>query len=300
MFRVNMPDKIFQSRALKEVKRRVIEAVAEPGGILAVIGEIGIGKTIAVIDSLGSFEEFGHRVIYCRQPDKENLKISVIMNAIIRYYGEVPRKDIDARTEQLRRLLGRTYTEEKKTILVIDEAHALHHNTLRALKRLLELNYGRQIGLLTIVLVAQPQVYEKLNRVEEVQLRTDVLEMRALTNEEAKNFLQFVAAWSRTKLSADVLEYLASRGEVPLRLVIAVDRVNEFSKRIGSAVTMKQLKEHMLLPLRRRIESSGLSQRQVARKANVSPSALSQVMSGSYRGDVQKVIEQVDKVLQEA
>ncbi|MCX8015329.1 MAG: AAA family ATPase [candidate division WOR-3 bacterium] len=137
MFRVNMPNKIFQSKALKEVKRKILDAISEPGGILAIIGEIGIGKTIATIDALAQFEELGHNIIWCRQLDKENLKIGIIVSAMIRHFSELPRKDIDARTEQLRRLLGNAYANDQKTILVIDESHALHHSTLRSLKRLL-------------------------------------------------------------------------------------------------------------------------------------------------------------------
>jgi len=299
MFRVNMPQKIYQSKAVREVKRRIIDAIAEPGGILAVIGEIGIGKTIATIDALGAFEEFGHRIIYCRQPDKERLRISVIINGMIRYFGETPRKDIDARTEQLRRLLGQAQQDSKKVILVIDEAHALHYQTLRALKRLLELNFGRRIGLLTVVLVAQPEIYEKLNQIEEVALRTDILEMRPLTREESKEFLKFVADWNRVDLDAGVCDFLAARAEVPLRLVVAVDRVNELGRRIGAKVTVNRLKQYVILPLRRKMEDSGLSLRKVAQKTGFSPSTISQVLGGKYEGDTKKVIEEVEKVLSE-
>lgn len=299
MFRVNLPQKIFQSKALKEVKRRIIDAIADPGGTLAVIGEIGIGKTIAVLDGLGSFEDFGHHIIWCRQPDKENLKISVIMNAVIRHFGEKPRKDIDARTEQIRRLLGQALQENKKVILVIDEAHALHYHTLRALKRLLELNFGRQFGLLSIILVAQPEIYEKLNQIEEVNLRTDILEMRTLTREESKEFLKFVCSWNRIRITDEVGEYLAARAEVPLRVVVAVDRINEISKRLGAPITVKKLKEQLIYPLRRRIEDAGLSIRQIAKKADLSPATVSQVLQGKYRGNVRKVIDEVDKALQE-
>jgi len=299
MFRVNLPQKIYQSRALREVKRKIIDAIAEPGGILAVIGEIGIGKTIAVLDGVGSFEEFGNHIIWCRQPDKEHLKISVIMNAMIRFFGETPRKDIDARTEQLRRLLGQAIQENKKVILIIDEAHALHHQTMRALKRLLELNFGRQFGLLSIVLIAQPEIYEKLNRIAEVALRTDILEMRTLTQNESKEFLKFVANWSRVNIKEEIYDYLSARAEVPLRLVVTIDRINEIQKRLGTTLTVKQFKEQLITPLRQRLETSGLSQRQVAEKAGVSPTTINQVIKGTYKGNVKKVVADVEKVLAE-
>lgn len=299
MFRVNLPQKIFQSRAVREVRKHIIEALAEPGGILAIVGEVGIGKSIAALDALGAFEELGHHIIWCRQPDKERLKISIIMNAMVRHWNEIPRRDIDARTEQLRRLLGQAITDEKKVILVIDEAHALHYQTMRALKRLLELNFARQIGLLTIVLVAQPEIHEKLNQVEEVALRTDILEMRPLTREESKDFMKFVAEWNCIKIEDEVFDYLAARGENPLRLVVALDRISELSRRLGVPVTVKRLKEQFILPLRRKIEKAGISQHQLAEKTGFSQAAISQALQGKYDGNTKKIIEEVEKVLTE-
>jgi len=296
MFRVNLPQKIFQSRAIKEVKHRINEAIAEPGGILAIIGEIGIGKTIAAIEALGTLEEFGHHIIWCRQLDKENLKIGIICNAMVRYFGESPRKDIDARTEQLRRLLGQAIQNDKKVILVIDEAHALHTQTLRALKRLLELNFARQIGLLSIILIAQPSIYEKFNILDEVTLRTDILEMRGLTKEESREFLKFICDWNHIKITDEVAEYLSTRSDIPLRLVVTLDRIAEIQHRLGATLTVKQLKEQFLHPLREKISSTGMTIRQVAQKTGYSPAAVSQVLAGKYQGDAKQVIQEIEKV----
>jgi len=298
MFRVNMPEKIFPSRAVKEIKKKI--AQLEPGSILLILGEVGIGKTIATIDALGEYETEGHNIIYCRQPDKENLKIGVILNALIRHFGESPRKDIDARTEQLRRLLGRSWETGKKTYLVIDEAHALHHSTLRALKRLLELPFARQIGLLSIILISQPEIYEKINNLEEIQLRTEILPMKPLTVEESKEFIQFVASWSKFKITPDVVDYLSARMDNPLRIVVALDRIYDFARRIGEPITISKLKQYIILPIRKKLQDEGISIREVAERTGYSPTTISQVLQGKYQGDVKKVIESVEKVLQEA
>ncbi len=297
MFRVNHPARIFESKAVKEVRRRVLNAVTEPGGILAIIGEIGIGKTIAAINILGKLEEYGEHVIWCRQPDKERLKINVIMNAIIRYFGESPRRDIDARTEQLRRLMGKAVSDGKKVILVIDEAHALYAQTLRALKRILELNFSRRMGLLSIILVAQPEIYEKLNRFQEVALRTDVLEMKPLTRPEAIEFLGFVADWNRIKVKHDVFEYLATRCDVPLRLVVTLDRLNEIGRALGKPITKTIVNEYFVYPVKKKLEESGMSLRQAAAKAGISPAAASLALRGKYEGDVMGIVDDLKTAL---
>ena len=297
MFRVNLPSKIFESKAVKEVRSRVLNAVTEPGGILAVIGEIGIGKTIAAINVLDKLEEYGDHVIWCRQPDKERLKISVIMNSMIRYFGESPRRDIDARTEQLRRLMGQAVSKGKKIILVIDEAHALYAHTLRALKRILELNFSRRMGLLSIILVAQPEIYEKLNRFQEVALRTDVLEMKPLTRPEAIEFLKFVAEWNRIKVKNEVFDYLATRCDVPLRLVVTLDHLNEIGRALGKPITREIVNEYFVYPVKKRLEESGLSLRQLAAKAGVSPATASLALQGKYKGNIMGVVEELKTAL---
>lgn len=300
MFRVNLPSKIFESKAVKEVRRRVHEAISEPGGILAIIGEVGIGKTIAVLGVVGALEEYGEHIIWCCQPDKERLRIGTIMNTIIRYLGENPRRDMDARTEQLRRLLGQAASAGKKVVLVIDEAHALHRKTMRALKRILELNFGRRMGLLSIILIAQPEIYEKLNRIEEVALRTDIIEMKPLTHGESKEFLKFVAEWNRLKIKNEVFNYLATRCDIPLRLVVTLDRLNEIGRTLGKPITKEIVNKFFIYPTKRKLEESGFSLRQIAKAAGVSPATASQTLQGKYKGDVRGVISDLEQALNNA
>ncbi len=297
MFRVNLPEKIFQSKAVKEVRRRLHESITQPGGILAIIGEVGIGKTIAALSVLGSLEEYGEQVIWCQQPDKERLKIGTIMNTLIRHLGENPRRDMEARTEQLRRLLGQAASAGKKVVLIIDEAHALHRQTMRALKRILELNFGRRMGLLSIVLIAQPEIYEKLNRIEEVALRTDILEMRPLTRPEAIEFLRFVAQWNKIKIKDEVYEYLATRCDIPLRLVVTLDHLNEIGRTLGKPITKEIVNQYFVYPVKKRLQESGMSLRQVAAKAGISPATASLTLQGKYKGDVRGVIEDLKGAL---
>jgi len=297
MFRVNLPAKIFESKAVKEVRRRVHDAIAEPGGILAVIGEVGIGKTIAVLSVLGALEEYGEHIIWCQQPEKERLRIGGIMNTLVRHFGENPRRDMDARTEQLRRLLGQAVSSGKKVVLVIDEAHALHRQTMRALKRILELNFARRMGLLSIILIAQPEIYEKLNRIEEVSLRTDILQMKPLTRNEAIEFMQFIAQWSKLKVKDDVFGYLATRCDIPLRLVVTLDRLNEISRTIDKPITRDIVNQYFVYPTKKRLEESGLSLRQAAEKAGISPAAASLALQGKYKGDVQGVISDLENAI---
>ncbi|MCX8015328.1 MAG: helix-turn-helix transcriptional regulator [candidate division WOR-3 bacterium] len=124
--------------------------------------------------------------------------------------------------------------------------------------------------------------------------------MRGLTTEEAKEYIKFILDWLRVKLEADVIDYLAQHYHNPLKIVVTIDKINELQKRLGSNLSLARLKTQLLCPLYQKIEESGKSQRQIALAAGISPTALNQVLKGTYQGDTQKIIQAVEKALLEA
>lgn len=297
MFRVNVPKKIYRSRAYMEVSKTVMKAATQPGSIVAVIGPIGIGKTVATLDTVGRLEEDNNCVIWAQHPEKERLRIGSIMTAMVRVLGETPRRDMDARTEQLRRLLGVT-VKEKRIILVIEEAHALHRSTLRALKRILELNFGRRMGLFSIVLIAQPDLYGKLSRLPEISLRTKAISMRALSEREALEFSDWVRQWEGVKVEKEALHIIARRVRNPLRISAVMDRLAEISERTGT-ITKAMVQEFFSQGIKERMEAYGITQTELAAKAGRSRSAVSQFLSGQYRGDTTGLERELKTAIEE-
>ena len=90
------------------------------------------------------------------------------------------------RSHQVLRLLGEESTR-RPVVLVIDDAHVLHRQTVRALKRLRELEWLRRSPLLGVVLIAQQ---DPTHSVDEVRLRSDRLWLEGLTRAEAKRALE--------------------------------------------------------------------------------------------------------------
>ena len=111
--------------------------------------------------------------------------------------------------------------------------------------------------------------------------------------------MKFICEWNRIKITDDVAEYLSTRSDIPLRLVVTLDRIAEIQQRLGTTLTVKQLREQFLHPLKEKIVSAGLTMRQVARRTGYSPAAISQALGGKYQGDAKQVIQEVEKVLQE-
>ena len=153
------------------------------GSMAAIVGERGAGKTHAVWRVLAAIGDC--TVIEPLRLDRENLHIGDIQRAIVTALsGESPRHSGEARAGQVRRLLQAA----GRPLLVIDEAHCLHHQTLRALKRLRELGArGRRGKALPVILIGQS---DPVARVAEVSLRTDVVPLAGLSQDEAMQALQ--------------------------------------------------------------------------------------------------------------
>ncbi|MCX7731602.1 MAG: AAA family ATPase [candidate division WOR-3 bacterium] len=282
MFRVDYPTKVYESQGVRRLTREIRNLLANPGATLVVLGDIGAGKTTAAFHALGPAEQDGSEIIWVQHPDREHLGISTIMSAIIRSLGEAPRRDIDVRTEQLRRLLG-TKSQDHSICLVVDDAHALPRATLRAFKRLLELNFGLRKGLFSLCLIGTYELEAKLTTIPEKFWRCRFFELKPLTQEEAKNYIQWVAQWGSIPLEESSIIYLARQTQNPLALASFVSSLQDHAERLGEKkISIEMTKTYTSNILRRHIEFSNFSQREIATHLGWSVTKTNRVLKGDY------------------
>lgn len=174
-----------------------MEDAAQSGGLLAVVGESGTGKSTlrrAMIDRLRR-EEAPVRVIEPLTVDRKRLTASAICAAIIDDLAptETPRSDLEFRTRQVKRVLTESSRSGCAHVVLIEEAHDLHYSTLRHLKRLWEMEDGFK-RLLAVLLLAQPEIMSVLDSrswaTREVVRRIEIVELGALDEPgELESFL---------------------------------------------------------------------------------------------------------------
>ena len=163
---------VFQHKGLETVAQAIRDAIHERG-FLAVVGESGAGKT-TIWDGIES--EFLHdeSLIICRPKlkDKEQLSPEHLCRALI--YGLLGedckiKGNAEDRGRQLSAALRdlRMGVEDRKAVLVVDDAHFASTTVLRQLKTFYEEKIGRY-RLLTIVLVGLPELKQKLARFPEI------------------------------------------------------------------------------------------------------------------------------------
>jgi len=134
--------------------------VAHRAGFTVITGEVGCGKTTLVrhlLNKLGKDVTVG--LISNTQPD-----ISELLEWVLLSFGqpyEATKKV--ALFDQLQRFLIGEYKQQRRTILIIDEAQNLGSATLEELRMLSNINADKH-QLLQMVLVGQPQLRELLSQ----------------------------------------------------------------------------------------------------------------------------------------
>ena len=168
----------------------LVEAAARSQAMVWVLGRRGVGKTRAVRAAL---VRLGVPVVEPLRLDRERLHMGDIQDAIVRDLSdERPRRSGEARSGQVRRVLG---ARRAAPVLFIDEAHCLHHATVRGLKRLRELSWGGRSPLAGVVLAGQRAADA---RIPEVALRSARTVMAGLTADEAEAALDLALNRDRT------------------------------------------------------------------------------------------------------
>lgn len=162
---------------------------AKVGGMVALIGESGSGKTTIRRYALDRMQSEGQkvRVINPRCIDKGRLTTASICDAIINdCSAETPRRSLEAKARQVERILTNSSRSGYSHVLMIEEAHDLSVTVLKYLKRFWEMEDGFK-KLLAIVLIGQIEMKTKLDEsknyeAREVIRRMEILELSPMEN----------------------------------------------------------------------------------------------------------------------
>lgn len=184
---------IFMSEEHRYIEQAMLDA-AKHGGFLAVIGEVGAGKSIILKKVVGQLKKDGgchiiapRSTLDCIMDQSGSSKITPgkLIDAIIR---DISDQKVDTRLEHKARQMEKLLLDRSQlgyqSVLIIDEAHSLQLNTFKYLKRFYELEDGYK-KLLGIILVGQPEMKRMLNEelhpeLREVIRRIQVAEIRGL------------------------------------------------------------------------------------------------------------------------
>ncbi len=195
------PEDIYLPPSVSDVRSALYDAAVN-GNFLAIVGESGSGKSILLLELEERLKALGdevtlikpHTLSMSSAPGGKMLRAGHIAEAVINSLS--PKASIpsspEMRYRKMHKLLIESREAGRKHCLIIDEAHDLHPQTLKALKRFWELRDGMK-RLLSIILTGQTELGRLLGNtaadVREVVQRCDVLSLPALDN--IGEFLRF-------------------------------------------------------------------------------------------------------------
>ncbi len=187
---VHRAEDVFMTEGTRFVAEYLYQT-AKIGGMVSLIGESGSGKTTIRRYAIDRMQAEGQkvRIIIPRIIDKSRLTASSICDAIIQDCSEErPKRTLEGKARQIEKILTNSSRAGWSHILMIEEAHDLHIQTLKYLKRFWELEDGFK-KLLAIVLIGQPEMKGKLDEAKnwearEVIRRMEILELEPLTTGE--------------------------------------------------------------------------------------------------------------------
>jgi len=184
------PRYLFMSERHGEALAHLVYGVTEGGGFIQLTGEVGTGKTTLVRTLLGQVpDEVDIALIFNPQ-----LTAVEFLAAICEELGiTVPedRGSTKSLVDALNHHLLDAHARGRRTILLIDEAQNLAEDVLEQLRLLTNLETTKQ-KLLQIILIAQPELREKLSQNNLRQLAQRVTgryHLEPLSRQEADEYV---------------------------------------------------------------------------------------------------------------
>lgn len=160
-FKISPDLTFFYKQATRsDIVDALIYSIERGDGIVKVVGEVGVGKTTLLRELLESLPENFQR-IFVNSP---NLKPIDFLRFICRELG-VEDKEQDTKLDLLKKLnitLLEAYDNNKRVVMLIDEAQAMTLDTLEEIRLLGNLESGND-KLLQIVMFGQPELDVTLN-----------------------------------------------------------------------------------------------------------------------------------------
>jgi type II secretory pathway predicted ATPase ExeA len=162
---------VFMSEEHRYIEAAMLDA-AKHSGFLAIIAEVGSGKTVIRRKVMEQLKKDGDMIVIFPQIiDKTRINFSSICDAIIMDLSEEsPKRTLEAKSRQVHKLLQERAKQGFRSVLIVEEAHDLTPSTLKYLKRFQEIEDGYR-KLLGIILLGQTELNNLLDESRHIEMR---------------------------------------------------------------------------------------------------------------------------------
>jgi len=185
------PEFLFLSPSHKAALGALVYGIEERQGFVALLGEVGLGKTTILRSYLERVDQSQLKPVYILHA---NMSFSELLNTLCQEFGlEVITENVADTVNRLHQVLIEEYKQGRNVALLVDEAQHMPIETLEHLRMLSNLETSTQ-KLIQIILVGQPEFEVKLDEHALRQLKQRLV-IRAtispLTNEESRDYILY-------------------------------------------------------------------------------------------------------------
>ncbi|RJS91754.1 AAA family ATPase [Salinisphaera sp. Q1T1-3] len=186
------PAFLYLSASHREALAHLLYGAGEDGGFVSLIGEVGTGKT-TLIRAVADSDPADLDIALCWNPQ---LEVREFVATICDELGVEPKRDVDTSlkslVDRLNAHLLATHANNRRTVLIVDEAQNLSRDVLEQLRLLTNLETHKH-KLLRIILVGQPELGTLLARHDLRQLAQRITArfvLRPLGQAETRAYVQ--------------------------------------------------------------------------------------------------------------
>jgi general secretion pathway protein A len=185
------PEFLFLSPSHKAALGALVYGIEERQGFVALIGEVGLGKTTILRSYLERVDQSQLKPIYIFN---SNVSFSELLKTLCREFGiEERTEDVAETVNRLHQALIEEYKQGRNVALIVDEAQHMPIETLEHLRMLSNLETSTQ-KLIQIVLVGQPEFDVKIEDYALRQLKQRLAirgTISPLTDEESRDYINY-------------------------------------------------------------------------------------------------------------
>jgi type II secretory pathway predicted ATPase ExeA len=234
-----------------------IKLAVKSGGLIALTGIVGIGKTVTLRRLQNAIKE-ENKILVSKSlaTDKRNVTINTLYTALFADIATKKDGKLPTQAEKRERKLQTLIRELNKPIaLFIDEAHDLHPRTLVSLKHLIETVQDAH-GTLAVIVLGHPKLANDLRNpaLEEVGARAKLFELSSLGINSPKFIEWILTNCSADKinpydiLTKDTITLLAEQLITPLQITYYLTRVLEKGYQVGEKPIGVETAQSVLSP----------------------------------------------------
>ena len=184
------PHFLYYSRQHEEALTRLMYVVSEAKGLAVLTGVFGCGKTVVARTLISSLSKGRYEVAFLINPQFNSVEL---LRDIVYHLGvkdNLPSQKTDI-LHALDGILRNNFNDGKSTVIIIDEAHLIEDKMIfEELRLLLNFQAGNHF-LLTLILIGQPELREKINNIKQLEQRIAMkYHLSGLTLEDTLHYIR--------------------------------------------------------------------------------------------------------------